>query len=414
MFRDDASSNFAVESALAQPDPIGQIIISDNNLQRNQESVRRWSRDSRVRYINSGQNIGSVGNFIRCWEEASERYFLWLGDDDFLHPSFGRSILKQIQKSNDSVVAWSSLPSIHLNDQGAIISGRRFQSIDANSSAQRMRQVHGWRDWNYFFYSVYDRQAISIDNLKYFHENWYSHLINLDYAWTYAVAISGMMSLVPEQLYFYCNDNWRNFGDWNRRETRNFSVFLKPGISESDSALLRRLNVDLLNALYVLRHCQQIEPANRNAPAGATTPRHPHAGQDLADAVSNVCFYRSRNSPVDANSTIAQRIQDILSKLTGKIFLLELVDLLNSQLQEQHSIANVASEIINGAGDTQTIINALNRGKQNGRGATIASLIKGLTAPAWQSKLVREGLSFTKRCIRPKKKTRTIVLPLQD
>lgn len=414
MFRDDASSNFAVESALAQPDAISEIIISDNNLQRSSEPVRRWSRDARVRYINSGQNIGASGNFIRCWEEASERYFLWLGDDDFLHPSFGRSILNQIQKSNDNAIAWSSLPSIHFKDRGALISGRRFQSIDATSPAQRLRQVHRLGTWNYFFYSVYDRQKISIDNFKYFNDHWKSFSLNLDYAWTYAVSISGLISLVPEQLYFYCYDNWENPAEWNRRDTRIFSAFLNPSISESDSHLLRILNGDLLNIFFVLRHCQLVDPANLTAPAGGIPSRRPHPSQDLADAMSGVCFYRLRKVLADSNSTIARHIRNIFGKRSGKEFLSDLVDLLNSKLQEQYSIASVASEIMNRAGDTQLTINALNRCKQIGRRPTIVSLLRSFADAACKPALAREGFSFAGRWISTKKRTRKIYLPLQD
>ena len=410
MFRDDAAGNFAVESALSQPDSVSQIIISDNNLQRDPETVRRWSRDSRVRYINSGHNIGSLGNFIRCWEEATERYFLWLGDDDFLHPSFGKSIQKRIQKSDSNVIAWSPLPSKHLCDQGTLISGSRFRSIDAASPAQRLRQVNSWRSWNYFFYSVYDRQALSIDNLKYFHENWNSYIGNFDWAWTYAVSMSGAMSLVPEQLYFYCDDNWSDLGDWNQRETRNFSAFLKPDVSESDSEILRRLNGALLAVLYLARHCL----ANKTAAACESAPQQPRANQDLAAAVSNACFSRLKAVLLDANSPLVNRIHDIFAKRTGQSFVLELVDLLNSQLREQHGITNVASTILQGIGDSPAIINDLNQGDQKSQVTTLPSLIKGITAPILKSRRVRDGLSFIHRRILPKKKTRTIFLPLQD
>jgi glycosyltransferase involved in cell wall biosynthesis len=335
---------FAVASALAQSSAVSEIVISDNCLNRDSKKVSRWLEDERVRYINTGQNVGAIGNFIRCWEEANERYFIWLGDDDFLHPSFGASLLKHIERSDGGIVAWSLLPSVHLSDRGTRPSGSIFPSIDGATAAERVRQVQSVNRWNFFFYSLFDRQNVSIHTLKYFMENWPSYTGDFDWAWTYSVAINGRIELVPEQLYFYNFDNWNSIGDANDREMTAFRNHLKPDSNKVDLKILMHVNCVLVSVLFILEHLlaqskytinYAFDYQSRN---GAT--------QSMADSLRSfwVCRFNGLLSP--AESELHARLQDVLNCARGEVFLLELTDLLAARLSENSDIRSYVNSVI--------------------------------------------------------------------
>jgi len=79
-----------VESALAQTHQDFEIIIVDNH-----STDCTWDicqalagRDSRIRLFRNESNIGPVGNWKRCVDEASGELGNFLFSDDLIHPSF--------------------------------------------------------------------------------------------------------------------------------------------------------------------------------------------------------------------------------------------------------------------------------------------------------------------------------------
>lgn len=95
----------AIESALHQDHPHVEIVISDNaSTDSTGEICRRYAQEHpRVRCIRQPQNLGAIKNFDAVRQQSSGDFFMWLGDDDWLDPSYVRLALKRLQA--DATVA---------------------------------------------------------------------------------------------------------------------------------------------------------------------------------------------------------------------------------------------------------------------------------------------------------------------
>lgn len=80
----------AVRSVLEQEHRHLELVISDNASDDSTEEIcREFARsDPRVRYYRQPENIGLLNNFSRVQELAGGTYFKWIGDDDWLTPTY--------------------------------------------------------------------------------------------------------------------------------------------------------------------------------------------------------------------------------------------------------------------------------------------------------------------------------------
>jgi glycosyltransferase involved in cell wall biosynthesis len=80
----------AVRSVLTQDYGRIELVISDNASDDGTEEIcRQFARsDTRVRYHRQSQNIGLVPNFNAVLQLANGTYLKWMGDDDWLTPSY--------------------------------------------------------------------------------------------------------------------------------------------------------------------------------------------------------------------------------------------------------------------------------------------------------------------------------------
>ena len=80
----------AVRSVLDQEYGRLELVISDNASDDGTEEIcREFARsDARVRYHRQSQNIGLVANFNAVLHLATGTYFKWMGDDDWLTPTY--------------------------------------------------------------------------------------------------------------------------------------------------------------------------------------------------------------------------------------------------------------------------------------------------------------------------------------
>lgn len=80
----------AVRSVLTQEHGHLELVISDNASDDGTEEIcREFARsDPRVRYYRQPENIGLLNNFIRVQALAGGTYFKWIGDDDWLTPTY--------------------------------------------------------------------------------------------------------------------------------------------------------------------------------------------------------------------------------------------------------------------------------------------------------------------------------------
>lgn len=83
-------------------EPRVELIISDNDSTDETPSLveEYRQRGLRFRYTRNEVNIGADANFVQCFELAQGRYFLLLGDDDYITPGGVAKILEAIESAH--------------------------------------------------------------------------------------------------------------------------------------------------------------------------------------------------------------------------------------------------------------------------------------------------------------------------
>jgi hypothetical protein len=270
LFRDDRSSNFAIQSAMSQSDNCNEIIISDNNEERSSNLIDDWCKDSRVKYINANSNIGMYKNFVRAYDNSKNRYFCWLSDDDFLHPILADVVSSCILNNLDhDVLAWTGLSSVHSNGHCSRLTGRIYPSFTSTKPINRLRDVAFFGQWNYPFYSVFDKNKVSIETLRKFCD-WPASVDGMDWAWTYSLALRGKIKVVPEQMYFYNIANWEN-ADGESKKHINFTKFIRTEFHGENKLIneLTKLNRALLYMAFTFSDYIDYVNANKKDSCGS-------------------------------------------------------------------------------------------------------------------------------------------------
>src|SRR2546425_2131583 len=93
----------AIESVLAQGYTNLELVISDNASSDQTQSLCAdyYARDKRIRYIRQPTNRGATANFMEVLNHSQGQYFMWLGDDDWLHPSYISRCLETLEANSD-------------------------------------------------------------------------------------------------------------------------------------------------------------------------------------------------------------------------------------------------------------------------------------------------------------------------
>jgi glycosyltransferase involved in cell wall biosynthesis len=90
VFNSRKTIEMAIDSVLAQTHADLELIVADNgSTDGTQQVVEDYAaRDARVTYVRHPENIGQNRNFAAVAEMATGELFRWLGDDDWLEPSY--------------------------------------------------------------------------------------------------------------------------------------------------------------------------------------------------------------------------------------------------------------------------------------------------------------------------------------
>jgi len=281
VFHEDRSTDFAISSAKAQSDICNEIIISDNNVNRSHDVIKRWNQDLRVKYINSGCNIGMFQNFVRAYDNSTNRYFCWLSDDDFIHPKLSETIALEIARNSDDVVAWTGLSTVHTNDYCSRLSGRIFPSFISDKRIERLRDVAYLGQWGYPFYSIIDKNKISIETLRRFCD-WPAPVEGLDWAWIYSLALRGKIKVLPQQMYYYNLENWAVNGSGVSGQRKKFANAIRKEFHINEELIeeLTKLNRCLLYLSYTFS--DYIDFVNSNNAA--------YSAKDVNDLINLWCY----------------------------------------------------------------------------------------------------------------------------
>jgi hypothetical protein len=122
----------AVRSVLDQEYDRVELVISDNASDDGTEEIcREFARsDTRVRYHRQSQNIGLVANFNAVLHLAKGTYFKWMGDDDWLTPTYVRVCADVLE--DDAALILVTTQQGHVDPDGAVESasyyGNRMRS----------------------------------------------------------------------------------------------------------------------------------------------------------------------------------------------------------------------------------------------------------------------------------------------
>ena len=86
-----------VRSVMEQTYPNIEILVSDNA--SSDETLKRLSAidDKRLRVVTSQTNVGAIGNFNKCIDEARGDYFVLAADDNFYRPQFVEKCVRLIE-----------------------------------------------------------------------------------------------------------------------------------------------------------------------------------------------------------------------------------------------------------------------------------------------------------------------------
>lgn len=123
----------AVRSILDQEYDHLELVISDNASDDETEEIcRQFAKyDSRVRYHRQPQNVGLVANFNAVLHLARGLYFKWMGDDDWLTPTYVTRCVDILE--DDATLILVTTRQAHVDPDGAVESatydGTRMRSV---------------------------------------------------------------------------------------------------------------------------------------------------------------------------------------------------------------------------------------------------------------------------------------------
>lgn len=87
-----------VASALAQSYPHIEVLVSDNASTDDTLATLKSINDKRLRVLSNPVDVGMVGNFARCVQEARGDYLVLASDDNILDPAFLEKCVQLVRK----------------------------------------------------------------------------------------------------------------------------------------------------------------------------------------------------------------------------------------------------------------------------------------------------------------------------
>jgi len=99
-----------LESLLAQDYPDLEIIVANNSsTDRSGEICEEFARrDSRIRYVQHVENIGSAGNSIHVLDASTGEYFMWAAGHDLWAPNLVTRCVEALESHPDAAIAYAS------------------------------------------------------------------------------------------------------------------------------------------------------------------------------------------------------------------------------------------------------------------------------------------------------------------
>lgn len=143
----------AIESVINQDYQNVEIIVSDNGSLDETEAIclSYANKSEQFRYIRHPNNLGPQENFREVLRNASGRFFMWLGDDDWIDPSYISTCIHQLI-SNPAMALVSGTPKYYSKGK-KLYDGRVFNLLH-DSRWQRVISYYNQVSDNGMFYGI--------------------------------------------------------------------------------------------------------------------------------------------------------------------------------------------------------------------------------------------------------------------
>jgi len=231
IYRSNSHVKRAFYSAYAiacQRDDI-ELVIYDNNPQADREFIRALLRHN-IKYISNKHNLGGIGSWMTAWRESVSDYILFLGDDDFLDPTFADiidiSCFELLSVKHDII---ASLPASCMGSLSRrnYLSADAISKINSNCPSERMLGYINCPSINYLCYSMISRRNVKLDVLWKFSAYCPTSLTALDWAMSHGIIALHQILQLNNSYYIYNMANWHDQPgvSWIDRETLRFSKY---------------------------------------------------------------------------------------------------------------------------------------------------------------------------------------------
>lgn len=132
----------ALRSVLAQRHEDLELVISDNaSTDGTEEICRSYARsDSRVRYHRQPEHIGGLANVVQVMHRARGTFLKWIGDDDWLAPSYLSRCLERLAEDDRLILVTTQ--QVFLGEDGqAQTSAYPGRNLSSDQPVERFTEI---------------------------------------------------------------------------------------------------------------------------------------------------------------------------------------------------------------------------------------------------------------------------------
>src|SRR5262245_130366 len=131
-----------IRAVLAQDHPTTELVISDNaSTDETGDICRDLARsDSRIVYLRQPENIGLLNNFIAAMRQARGTFFRWVGDGDWIAPTYVSRCLEQYATDDRLVVVTTAIE--YVGDDGVSRTGEyQGHGLSSDDPVERFEEM---------------------------------------------------------------------------------------------------------------------------------------------------------------------------------------------------------------------------------------------------------------------------------
>jgi len=182
----------SVESVLNQDYPNLRILISDNaSTDQTQEVCKQLcDRDARITYIRQPINKGGNENFKQVFLNSSGDFFMWLGDDDWIEPSYITQCMNILIENSDYSLCCGKA-RYFLPDGRFIYDGIQV-NLFQDSPKDRIRGYYSYVTDNGTFYGIMRHSQLS--------QLYFRNTMGIDWFFIASIAFMGKIKTLENTI----------------------------------------------------------------------------------------------------------------------------------------------------------------------------------------------------------------------